>query len=236
MVILPELVKILCRLPTLTRCSLPCRGATVLGPCSMARALHYDGSRFLNFCKTPLQAWEMSVWTQTSNFHQIWRNSTDGCPLWIAIARLPEVQLTWVLFLWLANAKLLIWGFSIFTKLHSRPEICAFENGLTKFVTFASIFFLFWRLPSLNGHSSARRGAMDPGPFSKALGLPADDFRHWKCLESPFQAWLIRVQSSDTIWYFWAIFCRTSSFYWFSLFSLPLSRFWMISFGLWIQI
>ena len=77
----------------------------------MARALHSDGSRFLNFCKTPLQAWEMSVWTKTSNFHQNWRNSTDGCPLWTAIARLPEVQLTWILFLWLANAQLMIWGF-----------------------------------------------------------------------------------------------------------------------------
>ena len=196
----------------------------------MARALYSDGSGFLNFCKTLLQAWEMSVWTQMSNFHQIWRNSTDGCPLWTAIAQLPEVQLTWVLFLWLANAQLMIWGFWIFAKLHSRPEICAFENGLTKNGTFASILRQIWRVPSLNGHSSARRGAIDPGPFSTARGFPADDLRHWKCLKSPFQAWLIRVQSSHTKGEFWAIFGRTSSFYWFSLFSLPLSRFWPISF------
>ena len=91
-------------------------------------------------------------------------------------------------------------------------------------------FRFFWRVPSLNGHNSARRGAIDPGPFSRARGFPADDLRHWKCLKSPFQAWLIRVQSSDTIWYFWAIFGWTSSFYWFSLFLLPLSRFWPISF------
>ena len=91
-------------------------------------------------------------------------------------------------------------------------------------------FRFFWRVPSLNGHNSARRGAIDPGPFSTARGFPADDLRHWKCLKSPFQAWLIRVQSSDTIWYFWAIFGWTSSFYWFSLFLLPLSRFWPISF------
>ena len=128
MVILPKLVKILWRLPTLSGCSLPSRGATVLGACSMARALHSDGSRFLNFCKTPLQAWETSVWTQMSDFHQFWRNSTDGSPLWMAIARPPEVQLTWVLFLWQANVKLKILGFWIFAKLHSRPEICAFEN------------------------------------------------------------------------------------------------------------
>ena len=32
-------MKILGWLPTLTGCSLPSRGATVLGPCSMARAL-----------------------------------------------------------------------------------------------------------------------------------------------------------------------------------------------------
>ena len=142
-VIFTKLVKILWRLPTLTKCSMPFRGATVLGPYSMARALHSDGSRFLNFCKTSLQAWEMSVWTQMSNFHQIWRNSTDGCPLWTAVAQPPEVQLTWVLFLWLANAQLMIWGFWIFAKLHSRPEICAFENGLTKSVTFAPIFVFF---------------------------------------------------------------------------------------------
>ena len=191
MVILPKLVKILWRLPTLSGCSLPSRGPTVLGACSMARALHSDGSGFLNFCKTPLQAWETSAWTQISDYHQFWRNSTDGCPLWSAIARPPEVQLTWVLFLWLANAQLMIWGFWIFAKLHSRPEIWAFENGLPKSGTFASILRQIWRVHSLNGHSSARRGANDPGPFSTARAFPADDFRHWKCIKSPFQAWLM---------------------------------------------
>ena len=164
------------------------------------------------------------------NFHQFWRNSTDGCPLWTAIVRPPEVQLTWILFLWLANVKLMIWGFWIFAKLHSRPEIWAFENGLPKSGTFAPILRQIWRLPSLTGHSLAHRGAIDPGPFSTAREFPADDFRHWKCLKSPFQAWLIRVQSSDTKGEFWAIFGRTSSFYWFSLFLLPLSRFWLIPF------
>ena len=125
----------------------------------------------------------MSLWTKTRNFHQIWSNSTEGCPLWMAIAWLP-----------------------------------------------ASILRQIWWLPSLNGHSSACRGAIDPGPFSTGRGFPVDDLRHWKCLKSPFQAWLIRVQSSDTKRHFWAIFGRTSSFYWFSLFSLPLSRFWPISF------
>ncbi len=76
-----------------------------------------------------------------------------------------------------------------------------------------------WRLPSLNSHSSSRRGATDPGPFSTARGLPADDFKPDT-----------RVQSSHTKGEFWAIFGRTSSFYWFSLFLLPLSRFWPISF------
>ncbi len=33
-------------------------------------------------------------------------------------------------------------------------------------------------LPSLNGHSLAWLGAIDPGPFSTARGLPADDLRH----------------------------------------------------------
>ena len=110
-VIWTKLVKVLWWLPNLSGCSLPSRGATVLGLYSMLRGLPSDGSRFLNFCKTSLQAWETSVWKQMSDFHQIWRNSTDGCPLWTAIAQPPEVQLTWILFLWLANAQLMIWGF-----------------------------------------------------------------------------------------------------------------------------
>ena len=139
MVILPKLVKILWHLLTLSGCSLPSRGPTVLGACSMARALHSDGSRFLNFCKTPLQAWETSVWTQMSDFHQFWRNSTDGSPLWTAIARPPEVQLTWVLFLQLENSQLMILGTGSASKVHSKPDLCAFENVVTKFATFASI-------------------------------------------------------------------------------------------------
>ena len=101
---------------------------------------------------------------------------------------------------------------------------------IDKICHFCPNFGTNWRLPSLNGHSSAHRGAIDPGPFSTAREFPADDFRHWKCLKSPFQAWLIRVQSSHTKRHFWAIFGRTPSFYWFSLFLLPLSRFWPISF------
>ena len=123
MVILPKLVKILWRLPTLSGCSLPSRGATVLSQCSMAK-----GSRFLNFCKTPLQSWETSVWTQMSDFHQFWRNSTDGSPLWMAIALPPEVQLTWVLFLQLENSQLMILGTGSASKVHSKPDLCAFEN------------------------------------------------------------------------------------------------------------
>ena len=156
--------------------------------------------------------------------------SFDGYPLWQAITRPTEVQLTQVLFLQLENSQLMILGIGSASKVHSKPELCVFENVVTKSVTFASILRQIWRLPSLNGHSSACRGAIDPGPFSTARGFPADDFRHWKCLKSPFQAWLIRVQSSDTKGEFWAIFGRTPSFYWFSLFLLPLSRFWPISF------
>ena len=96
-------MKILWQLTALTGCSLPSRGATVLGHYSSARALPSDGSGFWTFCKTSLQASQMRVWTQMSNFYQNLRNSTDGCPLWMGKARLPEVQLTWVLFLWLAN-------------------------------------------------------------------------------------------------------------------------------------
>ena len=104
------------------------------------------------------------------------------------------------------------------------------RNVRLKICHFCLNFETNWRLPSLKGHNSAPRGAIDPGPFSTAREFPADDFRHWKCLKSPFQAWLVRVQSSHTKGEFWAIFGRTPSFYWFSLFLLPLSRFWSISF------
>ena len=77
-------------------------------------------------------------------------------------------------------------------------------------------------LPSLNGHSSASWGAIDLGSFSRASQCQTDDLRllnfcktplHWKCLKSPFQAWHIRVQSSDTKCHFWAIFGQPLSFY-----------------------
>ena len=126
-------------LPSLNGHSLAPWGAIVLGPFSTASQCQTDYLGLLNFCKTPLQAWEMSVWTKTSNFHQIWRNSTDGCPLWTAVAQPPEVQLTWVLFLWLANAQLMIWGFWIFAKLHSRPEKWAFEQRRAIFTKIGEI-------------------------------------------------------------------------------------------------
>ena len=41
-------------------------------------------------------------------------------------ASLPDMMLTWVLFLELEQTKLLILGFGIFEKVHSRPEIWSF--------------------------------------------------------------------------------------------------------------
>ena len=63
-VVFTKLVKILWWLPTLTKCSMPSRGATDLGPYSMARALHSDGSRFLNFQKSPFHAWDIVLFTK----------------------------------------------------------------------------------------------------------------------------------------------------------------------------
>ena len=240
-----------------------------------ARALQTNDFSFLNFWKSPFQAWDMVILPKLVIYCDVyplypavaclpevplswvpvpWQEHFILMVLgfWIfaklhsrpekqvfehrwafftkAIARPPMVQLTWVLFLQLENSQLMILGTGSASKVHSKPDLCAFENVVTKSVTFAPIFVLLWRLPCLTGHNSAHRGAIDPGPFSTAREFPADDFRHWKCLKSPFQAWLIRVQSSHTIWYFWAIFGFTPSFFWFSLFLLPLSRFWLIPF------
>ena len=124
-VILPELVKILWWLPTLTGCSLPSRGATVLGACSMARALHSDGSRFIIFAKphSRPEKWvfeqRRAIFTKFGEIPHI---------LWMAIAWPAEVQLTWVLFLWLANAQLMILGTGSASKVHSKPDLCTIEN------------------------------------------------------------------------------------------------------------
>ena len=105
----------------------------------MAGSLPSVDSGFLNFSKRPLQAWETSIWTWMSSICQIWPNSSDGCPLWAAVARPPEVLLTWILFYLLDNGKLLIMDVESFKKVHLGPEIWLFENELPKSVTFASI-------------------------------------------------------------------------------------------------
>ena len=94
----------------------------------MAGSLPSVDSGFLNFSKRPLQAWETSVWTWMSSICQIWPNSSDGCPLWAAVARPPEVLLTWILFYLLDNCKLLIMDVEIFEKVHWGPEIWPLEK------------------------------------------------------------------------------------------------------------
>ena len=94
----------------------------------MAGSLPSVDSGFLNFSKRPLQAWETSVWTWMSSICQIWPNSSDGCPLWAAIARPPEVLLAWILFYLLDNCKLLIMDVEIFEKVHWGPEIWPSEK------------------------------------------------------------------------------------------------------------
>ena len=91
-----KLVKILWRLPTLTRCSLPCRGATVLGHYSSARALPSGGSGFWIFAKLHSRPEKLVFehkWAIFTKFGEI--------PQMLALFEwpwLPEVQLTWVLF------------------------------------------------------------------------------------------------------------------------------------------
>ena len=77
------------------------------------------------------------------------------------------------------------------------------------------------RLGFLNfipGQSYARLN-MDRG---KLRALPGLGDGHRFCPKSAFLARIIRVQSIDTKGYFWAIFYKTASLFWFSLFLLPL--------------
>ena len=102
---------------------------------------------------------------------QFW-GKIDGYPLWLDVACLPEVPLSWVTVPWQEHFILMVLGFWIFQ--NSIPGLrneCLntnkqFSPNLEKFNR---------RLPSLNGRSSAPWGAIDLGPFSMASQCPTDD-------------------------------------------------------------
>ena len=135
-VVFTKLVKILWQLPTLTRCSMPSNGDTVLGPCSIARALYSDGfsafdqqfffrskRQFLQNSTLGLRYVPLKMLSQNPWHLRHFSFSFDGYSVWQAIARPAEVQLTWVLFLQLENSQLMILGTGSASKVHSKPDL-----------------------------------------------------------------------------------------------------------------
>ena len=103
--------------------------------------------RLWNFLKSPFLAKDIVLWRLTPICNQY--------QFLMVIAWLPDLLLTWVPYQWMEQVKLLILGFEIFEKVHSRPEIWSFEYKHSKLVKIG------WGLSSLNGRSSVSRGASD---------------------------------------------------------------------------
>ena len=104
--------------------------------------------------------------------------------LLMVIAWLPDLLLTWVPYQWMEQVKLLILGVEIFEKVHSRPEIWSFEYEHSKLVKIG------WGLSSLNGRSSASRGA------AEILYIAC---QHATLILSPFGS-LAKFHSRPEIW------------------------------------
>ena len=139
-----------------------------------------------------------------------WTPICNGYPLLMVIASLPDMMLTWVLFLELEQTKLLILSFGIFEKVHSKPEIWSFLYEHSKLVK------IRWRLPFWNGHSSASSGAIASfniafkllfvgvgqgsmgqgvkGQGSRSKGLQpcpdSHDQGSWPCASPPWWTWV----------------------------------------------
>ena len=86
---------------------------------------------FLNFWKSPFEARDIVVWTKLVKI--LWR-----LPILTGCSLPAEVPLSWVPFLWHEHFPLMVLGFWIFAKLHSRPEKQVFEHR-------QAIFIKIWR-------------------------------------------------------------------------------------------
>ena len=143
----------------------------------MDRAKKTNSFRLWNFWKRPFQAKDIVLWRLTPICNQY--------QLLMVIAWLPDLLLTWVPYQWMEQVKLLISGIEIFEKVHSRPEIWSFKYEHSKMVKIG------WGLPSLNGRSSASRGASDLKFCTQHL--------HAQLLLSPFGS-LAKLHSRPEIW------------------------------------
>ena len=139
----------------------------------MDRAKKTNSFRLWNFLKSPFLAKDIVLWRLTPICNQY--------QLLMVIAWLPDLLLTWVPYQWMEQVKLLILGFEIFEKVHSRPEI------------WSKMVKIRWGLPSLNGRSSASRGASDLKFCTQHL--------HAQLLLSPFGS-LAKLHSRPEIWAF----------------------------------
>ena len=91
---------------------------------------------------------------EIQSIEQNWWKSCDGYPLWLDVACLPEVPLSWVTVPWQEHFILMVLGFWIFAKLHSRPEKWVFEHRWAIFTKFGEIpqmvaLFIWPKLGSL---------------------------------------------------------------------------------------
>ena len=73
---------------------------------------------------------------EISSIEQNWWKTCDGYQLCQAVACLQEVPLTWVPVPWQEHFILIVLGFWIFEKLHSRPEKWVFEHRWAFFTNF----------------------------------------------------------------------------------------------------
>ena len=121
----------------------------VMDPGPSYKTLQTNDFRFLNFWKSPFQARDMVILPklvkilhsrpEIQSIEQNWWKSCDGYPLWLDVACLPEVPLSWVTVPWQEHFILMVLGFWIFAKLHSRPEKWVFEHRQAIFTKFGKI-------------------------------------------------------------------------------------------------
>ena len=213
--------KILWRVPSLHNHSLDPRAAIVLDLVPRASGHQADEARFLNFWKISFQARVTSIWTwieeirpEGSNLKEnVWRlpslhghRSGRRGPIDLDSFSRASAK---------GHTKHLVLGFYIFEKLNSGPELWPFENGLTKSVRKAPILRQIWPEFFFYGKTTSRAWWWPQKLSQKSISS---------------QSYNISVQSIPTKWYFWAFFFETVSLFWFSLFLLSLSGFWLFSF------
>ena len=113
----------------------------------------------------------------------------------MSLAKPIEGKLTWILFKGLKHFKLLILGFLIFKKFHSRPELWAFKHGLIKNPLIGCWYPLFIR----KAWCLDPRAAIDLDLLPRANAHKADEDRLLYIWKIPSQSWVKRVLRIEEI-------------------------------------